>query len=80
MKLYSKDGVEMMDIKSIERNGDLIVIRGKMMKSMAAVIHVKPEDAWAAFKLFPVKLLLRLPLLMLKGRRQYNAARALAPR
>jgi hypothetical protein len=80
MKLYSKDGIEMMEIKSIEQNGDIIVIKGKMMKSMAATIHVKPADAWAAFKLFPIKLLLRLPWLLLKGRQQANSAGAVAER
>jgi hypothetical protein len=73
MKLYSKDGIEMMEIKSIEPNGDIIVIKGKMMKSMATTIHVKPADAWAAFKLFPMRLLIRLPLLMLKGRKQLRS-------
>jgi hypothetical protein len=78
MKLYSKDGVEMMEIKSIEQNGDIIVIKGKMMKSMAATIHVKPADAWAAFKLFPFKLLIRLPWLMLKGRHQAKTVGSVA--
>jgi hypothetical protein len=69
MKLYSKEGVEMMDIKSIDQDGDTIVIKGKMMKSMAATIHVQPEGVWEAYRLFPMKLILRLPALLLKGRK-----------
>lgn len=69
MKLKSKDGVEMMDIKSIEQDGDRIIVKGKMMGAMAATIVVTPDGVWDAFRLFPKATLLRLPLLLLKGRR-----------
>jgi hypothetical protein len=67
MKLTSKDGVEMMDIRSLEREGDVLVVRGKIMRSMPLTIHVRPEDLWEAFSLFKGSLLLRLPVLLLKG-------------
>ena len=67
MKLYSKEGVEMMDVKSIDLDGDRLVLKGKMMGTMAATIHIKPEDMWAAFQLFPWGVKLRMPLLLLKG-------------
>lgn len=67
MKLYSKDGVEMMDVKSISREGDRLVIKGKMMGSMAATIHVEPKEMWSAFQLFEWGTIVRLPLLLLKG-------------
>lgn len=73
MKLYSKDGVEMMDVKSIELEGEKLVVRGKMMGAMAAVIHVKPEDMWAAYKLFPWSVKRKMPGLLLKG---WRASRA----
>jgi hypothetical protein len=67
MKIFSKEGVEMMDISSISLTGDKIVIKGKMMKSMATTLHVEPIGVWEAFRLFPFKLLIRLPMLLLMG-------------
>jgi hypothetical protein len=67
MKLFSKDGIEMMDVKSISHDKGKLVIKGKMMGAMAATIYVKPEDMWDAFCLFPAKLVLRMPVIMLQG-------------
>ncbi len=67
MKLYSKEGVEMMDVKSIDLDGERLVIKGKMMGSMATTIFVAPADMWGAFKLFPLRVKLRIPGLLLRG-------------
>jgi hypothetical protein len=74
MKLMSKDGTEMMDIRSLDREGEVLVLRGKIMRSMPATIHLRPEDLWQAFRLFSGPLLLRLPYLMLKGFRRARRA------
>jgi hypothetical protein len=79
MKLMSKDGVEMMDIRSLERDGDVLIVKGKIMKSMPATIHVRPEDLWEAFSLFTWPLLLRLPGLMFKGFKRSRAAKSAKP-
>jgi hypothetical protein len=75
MKLTSKDGVEMMDIRSLEREGDILVVRGKIMRSMPLTIHLQPEDLWQAFCLFRAPLLLRLPVLLIKGFRRSRQAK-----
>ncbi|RZF63613.1 hypothetical protein EWE75_14855 [Sphingomonas populi] len=67
MKIFSKDGVEMIDISSIALVENRIVIKGKMMKSMATTLHVEPKSVWEAFRLFPLKLLVRLPILLFMG-------------
>lgn len=67
MKLRGKDGLEMMDIKSIEQEGNRILIKGKMMGTMAATIVITPDDVWDAYRLVPMATLLRLPLILLKG-------------
>jgi hypothetical protein len=67
MKLVSKDGVEMMDIRSLERDGEVLVVKGKIMRSMPVTIHLRPEDLWQAFSLFTCTTLLRLPMLLFKG-------------
>lgn len=74
MKLYSKEGVEMMDVKSIDLEGGRLVIKGKMMGAMATTIYVAPVDLWAAFRLFPLRVKLRLPGLLLRGWLQQRRA------
>lgn len=74
MKLHSKDGVEMMDVKSIDLEGDKLVLKGKMMGAMAATIHIAPADMWNAFQMFPWRVKLRMPLLLLKGWRKSRKA------
>ncbi len=76
MKLYSKDGVEMMDVKSISLDGDRLVVKGKMMGAMAAVIHVRPEDMWDAFAMFPMSVKARMPGLLYKGWKLRRKAKA----
>jgi hypothetical protein len=75
MKLRSKDGIEMMDVASLQRVGDVLVVKGKIMRSMPATIHLRPEDLWQAFSLFSWPLLLSLPWLMLKGLMRSRQAR-----
>jgi hypothetical protein len=67
MKLFNQDGIEMMDVRSIERDDDRLLVKGKVMGAMAAKIYVKPEDMWAGLKLFPLPLLLSMPILIFKG-------------
>ena len=76
MKLISKDGIEMMDVKSISLEGDRLLVKGKMMGSMATTIFVNPEDLWSAFRLLSWSLILRMPLLLIKGYRLDRKARA----
>lgn len=75
MKLFSKDGIEMMDVKSIDREGDRLVLKGKMMGAMATTIYVKPEDMWSALRLFPLSVILRMPLLLARGFWRSRASR-----
>jgi hypothetical protein len=67
MKMFSKEGVEMVDVKSIERDGDQLVVKGKVMGAMTTTILVKPEDCWQAVRLIGFSVILRLPLILMKG-------------
>jgi hypothetical protein len=67
MKLLSKDGIEMMEIRSVVREADVLVVKGKVMGSIATTIHLRPEELWQAYRLLSWRILLALPLLMLKG-------------
>ena len=51
MKMFSKEGIEMMEVKSIQQDGDNLVMKGKVMGSTSTVILIKPEDCWQAVKL-----------------------------
>lgn len=48
MKMFSKEGVEMVEVKSIQRKDDTLVMKGKVMGSMATTILIRPEDCWQA--------------------------------
>jgi hypothetical protein len=67
VKMFTKEGVEMMDVKSIDRDGENLVMKGKMMGTMYAAIYLRPQDLWQALRLMPASTLLRIPLLLLKG-------------
>jgi hypothetical protein len=74
MKLLSKDGIEMMDIRSLAREGEVLVIKGKVMGSMPITIHMRPEDLWQVWGLLGWRIVLALPGLMLKGYRRSRTA------
>ncbi|MBW2217136.1 MAG: hypothetical protein JRF34_08085 [Deltaproteobacteria bacterium] len=38
MKMYSKEGNVMMDTKSLRREGDVLIMKGKMMEAMSTGI------------------------------------------
>jgi hypothetical protein len=67
MKIYNKDGIEMFEVASIARKDDLLVVKGKMMGTMATSLHVPPRALWEAFAMLSWRSRLALPLLLLKG-------------
>lgn len=67
MKLYSKEGQEVMAVTSVEAQQDKLVIRGQLMKSMPMTIHVKPEDLAEGSKLLSFSTVIGVIGLFLKG-------------
>ena len=64
MKLHSTDGSELMTISALERDGDSLLIKGKVFGTMPMNARLKPEAARAALKLLTPRLiffLLTLP-------------------
>ena len=55
MKLYSPDRSELMDVTSIARDGDDLVIKGKVFGAMPMTARLKPEEARKALKLIDLK-------------------------
>lgn len=67
MKMFSKEGVEMMDMLSMSREGENLVIKGKMMGAMLATIYVKPKDIWQSLGLLSFSIIVYMPVMLVKG-------------
>lgn len=74
MKMFSKEGMEMVDVRSVELDGDRLMLKTKVMGSMAATIMLRPRDVWDALGLLNGGLLWRLPGLLYRGWRESRAA------
>ncbi len=64
MQIYSADKSELMQVAKIERDGNDLVIKGKVFGTMPISARLKPEEARAALKLLTPGLiffLLTLP-------------------
>jgi hypothetical protein len=60
MKLYAQDNSVLMEISSIERKGNELVLKGKVFGSMPMLAKLKPEEARKGLKLIGFKLALFL--------------------
>ena len=64
MKLTSTDGSELLTVIGIERDGNSLLVRGKVFGAMPMTARLNPEAARAALKLLTPRLvffLLTLP-------------------
>jgi len=60
MKLYGSDNKELMSVTSLARDGNNLVIKGKIFGTMPLTAKLKPEEARAALKLMDFKTILFL--------------------
>ncbi|QZH75251.1 MAG: hypothetical protein JY451_01045 [Erythrobacter sp.] len=68
MKIYDANDGELMNVREIVRDGNDLVIRGKIFGAMPMVARLKPEEARAALKLLDAKtIFFLLTLLFRKG-------------
>ena len=44
MKLYSRDNSELMQVNALERDGDVLVIKGKIMGAMPMTAKLSPQE------------------------------------
>jgi hypothetical protein len=58
MKIYDATDGELMQVRSIDREDNVLVIRGKIFGAMPMVAKVTPEEARAALKLLDFKTIL----------------------
>jgi hypothetical protein len=60
MKIYGPDNNELMQITSLEREGDKLVMKGKVFGSMPLTAKLTGSEARNALKLLDFKLVLFL--------------------
>jgi hypothetical protein len=56
MKIYDGANKELMSVRAIERDGDTLVIKGKIFGAMPMTAKIRPEEAREALKLLDLKL------------------------
>jgi hypothetical protein len=60
MKIYGQDNAELMQVTSLEREGDKLVMKGKVFGSMPMTAKLTPQEARNALKLLNFKLVVFL--------------------
>jgi hypothetical protein len=58
MKIYDASDQELMTVREIAREGDYLVIRGKIFGAMPMAAKLTPKEARAALKLLDFKTIL----------------------
>ncbi|MFH1775811.1 MAG: hypothetical protein ABH839_04085 [Chloroflexota bacterium] len=67
VRLYTREGAVMVEASKLERRGDDLVMKGKIMGAMPATIYIRPEEVWAGLGLVTRQILFYLPLLLIRG-------------
>jgi len=60
MKFFTNDKAELMDISSLDRDGNVLLIKGKIYGTMPMTARLKPDEARRAFGLLNLRLFLFL--------------------
>lgn len=60
MKIYGQDNSELMQVTSLEREGDKLVMKGKVFGSMPMTAKLTPQEARNALKLLNFRLIVFL--------------------
>jgi hypothetical protein len=68
MKLIAPDKSELMNVAAIERDGDDLVIKGRVFGSMPISARLTPEQARAGRKLLNLRLVLFILSMSFRGK------------
>ncbi|HWU04119.1 MAG TPA: hypothetical protein VN222_15365 [Novosphingobium sp.] len=66
MRVLDANDKELMSVRKIERDGDALVIRGKIFGAMPMVAKLTPAEARAALKLLDARTILFLLTLLFR--------------
>jgi hypothetical protein len=70
MKVFTPDNGELMEIREIQRHGNSLAVRGKIMGSMPMTAIITPQEARRALKLLDVRTFLFLLTLLFRRNKQ----------
>jgi hypothetical protein len=60
MKLYTADKTELMDVGAVEREGNALLIKGKIFGTMPMTARLSPAEARRGLRLLNLRLVLFL--------------------
>lgn len=75
MKMFSKEGQTMVDIRKAEYNGEDIVITAKLMDAYSMKIYLKPKELRSGLDLLSYDVLSAIPDMLVKDTRNEEALR-----
>lgn len=75
MKMMSKEGQTLVDVKSIQKDGRDLVMKAKLMDAYSMPIVVTPLAVRNGLKLLSWKVFWYLPLMLVRGIRDAKAER-----
>lgn len=58
MKVFGSDNSELMTVSAIQRNGDELLLKGKIFGAMPMIAILRPEEARAALRLLDFKTIM----------------------
>lgn len=73
LKLYDANKAELMAVSRLERDGDELVIKGKIYGAMPMTARLRPDDARKIFGLLNIRLVFFILSLPFRRRRGNTA-------
>ena len=67
MKIKSADGSELMQVSALEHDGDMLVIKGKIMGAMPMTAKLSPAEFRKGFGLLNLKIVFFLLTFPFRG-------------
>ena len=67
MKIKSTDGSDLMQVNALERDGDMLVIKGRIMGAMPMTAKFSPAEFRKGFGLLNVRLFFFLLIFPFRG-------------
>ncbi|MBU1052736.1 MAG: hypothetical protein KKC46_02770 [Proteobacteria bacterium] len=67
MKLVDGNGGTIMQIKTLKRDGERLVVRGMAMGGMPMTAFVRPEALWGIFDLLSWNVVWYMPVILWRG-------------
>ena len=70
VRIYDATNKELMSVRTIERDGDDLVVKGKIFGTMPLTARLRPEEARAALRLLDFKMILFLMTFLFRPMRK----------